>query len=502
MIAVGLDGRPVDIPAEPARPAPPRLPNFTAADVLAAREELAKRLLGRAIPALADLCLPKRYKGAWGGRGSGKSHTFAELVVRAMLLDPDCSVVCIREIQKSLKLSARKLIVGKIKQWRLEHLFEIQETQIKRRGGDGICIFQGMQDHTADSIKSLEGFKIAWVEEAQSLSSGSLELLRPTIRADGSEIWFSWNPRRRSDPVDKLLRSRSGERENAIVRKANYTDNPQLPDELRLEAEDSKRDDDPDTYAHIWLGAYEGLGSKVVIPPAWVEAAIGLAQDFNLPVTGKKYSALDVAGAEDGGDENCWAGRKGIELQRLEPWNGMDTGLTTNKAVGLAVAYGSKDNFYDSVSVGEGVTGEWGGMGRRKERPPGMQMLPWNGGSSVLEPDEHTDPRNDQSPLNKDQYLNLKAQGWFALRARFENAYKCRMGRRYDAENLISLPRDLPHLDELQDELSQPQQKPSQTGKVMVDKQPDGTPSPNKGDSVMMVFFPLPPDGYDLAAAL
>lgn len=502
MNAVGLDGRPVNVPDEPAPTPPPRLPNFTIADVRAAREELARRHLGKAIPALADLRLPRRYKGGWGGRGSGKSHTFAELVVLVMLEDPDASVVCIREIQKSLKLSARKLIVSKIKTWQLDHLFDIQETQIKRRGGEGICIFQGMQDHTADSIKSLEGFKIAWVEEAQSLSANSLELLRPTIRAEGSEIWFSWNPRRRSDPVEKLLRARDGERENAIVRRANYTDNPHLPEELRLEAEDSKANEDADTYAHVWLGAYQGLGSKVVIPPAWVEAAIGLVEDMGLAVTGKKYSALDVAGAEDGGDENGWAGRHGIELQRLEVWNGMDTGLTTNKAVGLAVEYGSNDNFYDSVSVGEGVTGEWGGMGRRGERPNGMKLLPWNAGSSVLDPDEHTDPRNPTSPLNKDQYLNLKAQGWFALRKRFENAYKCRMKRPYDAENLISIRKDLPGLDQLQDELSQPQQKPSQTGKTMVDKQPDNTPSPNRADPVMMAFFPLPPDGYDIGAAL
>lgn len=476
---------------------------FTVADVLAAREELARRYLGRGIPCLADLLNPKRYKGAWGGRGSGKSHTFAEMVVRVMLLEPDASVVCIREIQKSLKLSAKKLIEGKIEQWGLGHLFEVQETQIKRRGGKGICIFQGMQDHTADSIKSLEGFLVAWVEEAQSLSERSLELLRPTIRMPGSEIWFSWNPRRRADPVDKLLRSRKGERDNAIVRRANYTDNPHLPKELLLEAEDSKRDDDPDTYAHIWLGAYQGMGSKVVIPPAWVEAAIGLVQDLGLTVTGKKFTALDVAGAEDGGDENCWAGRHGIELQRLETWNGFDTALTTNKSVGLSREYGATtENFYDSVSVGEGVTGEWAGMGRRGERPEGMRLMPWNAGSSVLNPDEHTVPTDPRTPLNKDQYLNLKAQGWFALRARFENAFKARNRRPHDPENMISIPRDLPHLEELQDELSQPQQKPSQTGKTMVDKQPDDAPSPNKADSVMMAYFPLPPDGYDLAGAL
>ena len=120
-----------------------------------------------------------RYKGAWGGRASGKSHEFAGMVVEEMIANPDCSVVCVREIQKSLALSAKKLIEAKIEAFGVGHLFEILKTEIRRIGGKGMCIFVGMQDHTADSVKSLEGFDIAWIEEAQSLSQRSLDLLRP-----------------------------------------------------------------------------------------------------------------------------------------------------------------------------------------------------------------------------------------------------------------------------------------------------------------------------------
>ena len=222
---------------------------FSVADVLAAREELAKRRLATSIPALVDLRQPARYKGAHGGRGSGKSHDFAELLVLYMLIDPDLFAVCIREIQKSLTMSAKKLIEGKIAEYQLEHAFEVQQTVIKRIGHKGLAMFAGMQDHTADSIKSLEGAKVAWVEEAQSLSHRSMALLTPTIRAPGSELWFSWNPRFRADAVEQLLRSRAANRPDAIenpdlprsevqiVRKVNYTDNPHLPDELRAEAE-------------------------------------------------------------------------------------------------------------------------------------------------------------------------------------------------------------------------------------------------------------------------
>lgn len=199
------------------------------------------------------LLKPSRYKGAHGGRGSGKSHFFAELLIEQCLLQKT-DAVCIREIQKSLNQSVKKLIELKIEALKVGHLFEVQESVIKAPYG-GLIIFQGMQNHTADSIKSLEGYDIAWVEEAQSLSQRSLDLLRPTIRKQGSEIWFSWNPDADTDPVDAFLRSENPP-PDAVVVEANYKDNPFLPDVLRAEMEYDQRRD-PDKYAHIWLGKYK-----------------------------------------------------------------------------------------------------------------------------------------------------------------------------------------------------------------------------------------------------
>lgn len=162
--------------------------------------------------------------------------------------------MCIREVQRTLNQSVKKLIEGKIEALNVGSYFDVQDKRIKSRNG-GTIIFEGMQNHTADSIKSLEGFDVAWVEEAQSLSQRSLDLLRPTIRKPGSELWFSWNPNLETDPVDSLLR---GEKPppDAIVIKANYRDNPWLPDVLRAELEyDQKRD--PDKFAHVWLGEYQ-----------------------------------------------------------------------------------------------------------------------------------------------------------------------------------------------------------------------------------------------------
>lgn len=162
--------------------------------------------------------------------------------------------VCVREIQKSLDQSVKKLLVSKIEAMNAGAYFDVQDAKIKSTHG-GLIIFQGMQDHTSDSIKSLEGYDILWGEEAQSLSQRSLDLMRPTIRKPGSELWFSWNPDRPTDPIDVLLRGESPPPDCVVVR-ANYQDNPFLPDVLRAELE-YDRARDPEKYAHIWLGEYQ-----------------------------------------------------------------------------------------------------------------------------------------------------------------------------------------------------------------------------------------------------
>ena len=200
---------------------------------------------------------PGRYKGASGGRSSGKSHFFAERAVEEMVCDPRLRFVCIREVQRSLKFSAKSLVESKIAQFGLDEYFHILTTEIRRRNGGGVMIFEGMQDHTADSIKSLEGFGRAWVEEAQTISERSLSLLLPTIRTPESEIWFSWNPDQPTDPVDEFFAQANG----GSVRVHNtYEDNPFCPDVMRTEAA-RLRSINPESYEHIWGGGYF-LGGK------------------------------------------------------------------------------------------------------------------------------------------------------------------------------------------------------------------------------------------------
>lgn len=228
---------------------------------------------------------PARYKGAWGGRGSGKSHFFGEMLVEECLRNPGTRAVCIREVQKTLAQSSKRLIETKISELGVGAQFDIQSDKIKTPG-DGLIIFNGMQDHTAESIKSLEGFRIAWVEEAQTLSARSLSLLRPTIRAESSELWASWNPRRKSDAIDDFLRAKKPE--GSVVVKANWRDNPWFPKVL----EDERKLDlslYPDRYDHIWEGdyakAFEGAYFAAGLAKARADGRISkVAADDLLPL--------------------------------------------------------------------------------------------------------------------------------------------------------------------------------------------------------------------------
>lgn len=213
-----------------------------------------------------------RYKGAYGGRSSGKSHRFAEMAVEDCFTNPGMRFVCIREVQKSLEQSAKRLICDKIQSLGLSQWFDVRHDRIITPG-DGVIIFQGMQNHTSDSIKSLEGFQRAWMEEAQRISLKSLSLLRPTIRAPGSQIWATWNRDSPNDPIDKFLLG--GKPRRSIVVEVNYWDNPWFPDESKEEMLfDFEHDEDK--YLHVWCGKYRKI-SKATVFRNWK------VEEFNTP---------------------------------------------------------------------------------------------------------------------------------------------------------------------------------------------------------------------------
>jgi phage terminase large subunit len=256
-------------------------------------------------PVFLPLLRPARYKGAYGGRGSGKSEFFAGYVIEECLLEPGTRAVCIREVQKTLRDSSHQTLSTVIQRHGLGAYFDIQEARIITPGG-GAIIFTGMNDQSAESIKSLAQNRLAWVDEAQMLSERSLAMLDPTLRWERkengkvvkeSELLFSWNPTRKSDPVDKMFRlSKSPD---MICVKANWMDNEFFPQSLH-KARLKELAENPDRYPHTWDGeyarAFEGAYFAVLLSDLQKDGRVcALKADPVLPI--RAYFDIGGSGA-------------------------------------------------------------------------------------------------------------------------------------------------------------------------------------------------------------
>ena len=246
--------------------------------------------------AFKDLKGPSRYKAFYGGRGSAKSHSFATALLMRGGESP-LRILCAREVQLSIKDSVKQLLDDKINQYGMASFYESLQSEIRGKNGT-VFIFAGLGKMTTDQIKSMEGIDIAWVEEAQTISDKSLEILIPTIRKQKSELWFSWNPRHQSDPIDKRFRGEVTP-VNSIIKKVNFPDNPFFPKELDEEREFDQKNN-PERYGHIWMGDYE----PTAIGAIWDRATLHAHRRPDPPEMNRIVVAVDPAISEEGGDEH------------------------------------------------------------------------------------------------------------------------------------------------------------------------------------------------------
>jgi phage terminase large subunit len=193
---------------------------------------------------------PARYKVARGGRGSGKSWGFA----RALLIQGasrTLRVLCAREVQKSIQQSVHQLLKDQIAELGLGSFYEVLATEIRGKNGTQFY-FSGLSDMTAESLKSFEGVDVCWVEEAQAVTKNSWDILTPTIRKTGSEIWITYNPQLESDETHR--RFTTSPPPECVNVELNYSDNPYFPEVLEAERKHAKATMKPEEYAHIWEG--------------------------------------------------------------------------------------------------------------------------------------------------------------------------------------------------------------------------------------------------------
>ena len=220
-------------------------------------------------PFLPLITEKKRIKFYHGGRGGGKSYAIADaLLIKGT--QEKLFIACLREIQDTIKDSVHKLLADRISYYGLEE-YEIKDSEIVSRKTETRFIFKGLRDQDPQKIKSLEGVDIAWIEEAQTITKKSWDILNPTIRKDGSEVWISMNREEENDPLWVALAANPDER--TLVVKVNYYDNPFCPDELKLQAEKCK-EQDYDDYLHIWEGEPIQQGNEKLISAKAVKKAL------------------------------------------------------------------------------------------------------------------------------------------------------------------------------------------------------------------------------------
>jgi hypothetical protein len=280
----------------------------------------------------------------------------------------------------------------------------------------------------------------------------------------------------------------------------DWRDHP-TKDQAWYEARHQKAKDDG--LEHIFYQEvdrnYAASVEGIIIRPEWANAAVDAHLRLKFSDDGMWAAALDVA--DEGGDTNALARRKGVVLRYLEEWGARDTGETARRAVSACEEHCPLDLQYDCVGIGAGVKAETNRLQSEKLMPKGLILVPWNGGDDVLDKEKRVIPGDRQSPLNGDFYHNLKAQGWWQLARRFERTWRAirklegdpqQANFTWTPDDLVSLDSTIPLLRKLIEELSQPVMTKSARLKLLVDKKPDGSKSPNLADAVMMCYWPIP----------
>lgn len=231
----------------------------------------------------------RRNKIARGGRGSGKSWSIARILI-VLAYARRRRILCVREVQKSIAESSHRLLADQIEALGLAEFFRVTKTGIEGLNGS-VFAFAGLQDHTADSLKSYEGFDLCWVEEAHTVTEHSANILIPTIRTPGSEIWWSYNPDQEADFIHQMAERPD---EHTLVVTINWNDNRWFPDELDIERRKMQRIN-PDLYAHIWDGKCRSLAG-LMFKRDWMKFYERAPADLAI------YLSSDYAVTEDAGD--------------------------------------------------------------------------------------------------------------------------------------------------------------------------------------------------------
>ena len=441
----------------------------------------------------------KRFKIALGGRGGAKSMGFGNILT-AFSKDYREKALCLREMQNTIEDSVHALLAAIIRR-RGWDSFEVQANSILL-DDEEMFKYRGIA-RNPDGVKSMYGFKRGWVEEAQVLSHKSLEILTPTLREAGSELWFSLNPGSSADPMSQrflepymkhLLRDKYYEDDLHLIVWMNYDDNP-----WHRELEDERAFDEQNMsdagYRHKWLGFYDDEVENALIPAEWFDACIDAHTKLGFSGSGAVIAAYDPS--DLGPDDKGFAVRHGPVVLDVVANPSGDVNEGTDWAIQKALDYGADWFTWDGDGMGISLKRQIDQALDGKK----VEYKIFRGSESPDEPDsQYVDTTsyrsNTQYKSNKDTFHNKRAQYYVWLRDRMYSTYRAvEHGEYINPDDMISLSSEIKCMEQLRSEVCRLPIKPNASGKIQLlskvemAKKPYELPSPNLADALMMSMF-------------
>ena len=436
---------------------------------------------------------PRRFNVLYGGRGSGKSYSVAALMLMAAQTK-GAKIAAYREYMNSIDDSVHSLLKQQIETMQLKG-FEVQNNQILFQG-EPVFKFRGLAKNI-ESVKSMSGFNLFWLEEGQTISEESLRVVTPTLREEGSQLWITANPRSRNDAFSKrflvpfeheLNKNGFYQDDLHLIVRVNWDDNPFFPEVLRQEMEYDREHTSTAMFRHVWEGDYYDSVEDALISVEQFEAAIDAHIKLGFKPEGPIICSHDPS--DLGPDAKGYAKRQGSVILDVRE---MMTG-DSNEGLDWALDLARKENADWFVWDGDGI-----GLGLRRQvlqalEGTRIQHEMFRGSEGAEDPMLYYG--GDKGRTNKDTFLNRRAQYYWKLKDRFEATWRAvTKGEYINPEELISISSDIEFLDQLRAEMTRIPQKRSNNGKLQVlskvdmKKKPYQIESPNLADAVMMSMF-------------
>ena len=425
----------------------------------------------------------------YGGRASSKSHDAAGMAVY-LAANYTLKFLCARQFQNRIDESVYTLIKNKIENSHFKDEFYLTKNSIKHKITGSEFLFYGIARNLSE-IKSTEGVDILWMEEAHYLQEEQWEVIEPTIRKEGSQIWLIWNPDEITDFIYQNFVVNPPE--DCLAKMINWEENPYLSDTMLKVIHDAYKRD-PEKAQHIYGGVPKTGGDKSVINLKFIMAAVDAHKVLGWEPSGTKRVGFDVA--DDGEDANATTYMHGNVIMEIDEWDGLeDKILESSKKVYNYCRDKGAVCTYDSIGVGAHVGSKFSEINDVQENGYVLSYDPFNAGGGVRDPDEAYMVLPHVIITNKEQFANIKAQMWMEVSTRFQKTFEAvTMGIKHPHDELISINKDTltpKQLTQLMFELSAPRKDLDGNGKFKVESKKDmrekrKIKSPNVADSVIM----------------